>query len=1263
MKQLDGLKRKLRELRAKMDGHYETAGEQYESSAVARDYEVAMEQHANSKDHVMDLADTPDEGVPAEKHPFERSMDDKLPDSHGNTRHAETPMPVMGYPTNMVSDKNRVTPSVTKKLVKNAALMGMALLSPVLGLFGQMQDRPDFLEIACSANSALSNEMSKMGYHIKRANYLEGYDLNTSRGTKMLGHEIALHPPRFGWVSMPCTRLSSLVNLTPRSEAEWATFQKKQRQDLKRSAEVASGCEPILASGGDLAWEWPAQAHTGWKSFAIKRLLRLIRKHKRNAYWCRFDGCAYGLKFQDVPVRKGWLVLTTSKSLWMSLHHRCPGHSEHAECRGQVAQFSVYYPPDMVKAVVKAIQHQWQSMENECKLNMADDVNHYLLNIENVNDDAEVINHCREVRDESPEIFALTRNRFPETAPTGKKLDLIRQQMLRIHRASGHAPFSRLQKLLTVRKAPKWAIELAGKLECPSCIEAKQPKPASLASLKETPALFEIVGMDCFEFEHSDMKHKVLLMRDRASGFVMLDYLKEYTGSWEPTTSDIISAVCKWLMINPKPQWIISDSATYFTSSQMLEFYGHSGIGVLTTPAEAHEMLGAEEGCIKIIKETTKRLKKEEPELDLKNIFQLAAHAHNESIGPSGFSPFQWVRGSADRDEPLPGQDPKKMFEGLLKLKVKAKVAYEMESAKQRLSKLNNSAGRPPQSFKPGDLLMLWRQKNKPGKVSGSWVGPVRLLLQESGALWLATGSTLIRARTTQVRKCTKHETLDAMMEGTAVLSTPTTVETLLRSFTGKHYVNATGEVPSQHQRQDDVQGAEVLQHPPEGEHKPDTWKIVEEGQQKWLVRQHNLPRLTLLTPTRTQISPVPEDQLTGRRITEIQPLTQGSRSTIFEDDFKTVDAPHRQLQERWKGQTRFEIKPDVKRAKTTPKERSTRKRDASSSEPLQQVSQQQQQVSQQDADQQVLMDPEDGPAGGDTGQLLPEVPDLHPLTTALRERGPAAVDGVPDQGDERVPRSDGRNQCAVKDCNLPGGHDGPHEDEDGNKFSWEPYSGRINLESSDSDSSGSSDSSEELVPEQPAVKRPRNIQNETFFYALEIPLEEVDLDYLSEHPKKASIWLSKKLEARGKELRWSQMPLSQKKQFDEAQCKELSQVMTSKAVRSLTAQEELNVDHSRVMAMRWVMTVKSDNSPKARLVVLGYQQHNLTSVQAAAPTMSRIGRNMLLTLCACLHFEIAAGDVSAAFLQATQSLEGQDLYVWAPSELAVLSVQDQMLQ
>ena len=362
---------------------------------------------------MTNLVTPPVKSVETEGSPFEvpnvvqREFSDemKMLDGHANVAKSHMVDTFGSTPHKMVSDKNVVFPSVAKKMARNAAFLGVMLMAPLFGLFGQLQDRPDFLEVACSANSALSEEMSQAGFHAKRINYLEGYDLSSSRGTRMLKQEISMHPPRFAWISLPCTRLTSLINLTQRTEDEWARFEKRQRQDLKRASEVADSCEPILANDGDLAWEWPAHATSGWKSFAVNRLLKLFKKYNRVPYWCRFDGCAYGLKFQDVPVRKGWMVLTSSRSLWLSLQKRCPGHADHCECRGKVAQASAYYPKAMVTAVVKAITGQWEQIEETQGIGLVADAEHYLLNIEKVPEYESGGTANRALRDETPGVF------------------------------------------------------------------------------------------------------------------------------------------------------------------------------------------------------------------------------------------------------------------------------------------------------------------------------------------------------------------------------------------------------------------------------------------------------------------------------------------------------------------------------------------------------------------------------------------------------------------------------------------------------------------------------------------------------------------------------------------------------------------------------------------------------------------------------------------------------------------------------------------
>ena len=57
-------------------------------------------------------------------------------------------------------------------------------------------------------------------------------------------------------------------------------------------------------------------------------------------------------------------------------------------------------------------------------------------------------------------------------------------------------------------------------------------------------------------------------------------------------------------------------------------------------------------------------------------------------------------------------------------------------------------------------------------------------------------------------------------------------------------------------------------------------------------------------------------------------------------------------------------------------------------------------------------------------------------------------------------------------------------------------------------------------------------------------------------------------------------------------------------SLRSLTSQEWDDLDYSRVASMRWVLTVKSEGTSKASLVVLGLQMPDIEHMETASPTM-----------------------------------------------------------
>ena len=76
-------------------------------------------------------------------------------------------------------------------------------------------------------------------------------------------------------------------------------------------------------------------------------------------------------------------------------------------------------------------------------------------------------------------------------------------------------------------------------------------------------------------------------------------------------------------------------------------------------------------------------------------------------------------------------------------------------------------------------------------------------------------------------------------------------------------------------------------------------------------------------------------------------------------------------------------------------------------------------------------------------------------------------------------------------------------------------------------------------------------------------------------------------------------------------------------------------------MKMRWVLTHKSAQvdefgrkAPKARLVILGYQDPDLDELERESPTLSSTSRSLIFILAANEKWKLKSGDVKTAFMQ-----------------------------
>ena len=131
-------------------------------------------------------------------------------------------------------------------------------------------------------------------------------------------------------------------------------------------------------------------------------------------------------------------------------------------------------------------------------------------------------------------------------------------------------------------------------------------------------------------------------------------------------------------------------------------------------------------------------------------------------------------------------------------------------------------------------------------------------------------------------------------------------------------------------------------------------------------------------------------------------------------------------------------------------------------------------------------------------------------------------------------------------------------------------------------------------------------------------------------------------------EVRVSTLTPQEREELVKAKQQEISSFLKHAAVEAATRS---GLQCKSLMRMRWVITRKSDDSLKARLVIQGFTDPQLGAKPTASPTVSRRGRQLFLTVAGSLRMKVFKGDAKTAFLQG--SVGDQELHCEPIAELA----------
>ncbi len=229
--------------------------------------------------------------------------------------------------------------------------------------FVRASSRVDLCEVMCGHQSELTHQMQQVGGTSYRFGLEQG-DLQTTTGRKKLFHSLVIRRPKHLWFSPECRPWCLWSNINIQRSLD---TQEKILQDRDQSLwQISLGLVLFryqVQHGDHFHMEQPRGSH----------MLRVpgIQEIVNNTYQCCFDLCTVGnLKdpHTKIPIRKGLTVCSTSVDLFHSLHGRqCNGQHQHQVIAGNttmngktiaMSKFTENYPRKFARQVAKVLLHQ-----------------------------------------------------------------------------------------------------------------------------------------------------------------------------------------------------------------------------------------------------------------------------------------------------------------------------------------------------------------------------------------------------------------------------------------------------------------------------------------------------------------------------------------------------------------------------------------------------------------------------------------------------------------------------------------------------------------------------------------------------------------------------------------------------------------------------------------------------------------------------------------------------------------------------------------
>eukprot|EP00435_Cladocopium_sp_Y103_P069341 s209_g33.t1 len=178
--------------------------------------------------------------------------------------------------------------------------------------------------------------------------------------------------------------------------------------------------------------------------------------------------------------------------------------------------------------------------------------------------------------------------------------------------------------------------------------------------------------------------------------------------------------------------------------------------------------------------------------------------------------------------------------------------------------------------------------------------------------------------------------------------------------------------------------------------------------------------------------------------------------------------------------------------------------------------------------------------------------------------------------------------------------------------------------------------------------------------YEMEIILTVEDLQRCGNQNMEDQIaFLASSAKKQRSEVREKDLTPSDRVLFQGAKAKEIASWLSTETVRRIARSQ---IPEEQILRARWVLTWKPQepsphnpdapsHKPKARLVILGYEDPNLESMARDSPTMGKDSRTLILQYAASAKWRIRSFDIQTAFLRGSRN-DGRLLGMDPPIEM-----------